>query len=121
VAPASFTGGLRGLGIDLWIPLGAVSLLRPGFDDLTSRGARSLFVFARLAPGAHPFGARRELDTLAEELHRTHGAVWANKAGRTRTLSVVPEDEARIFPQARDAVHILSGFGAMSCTDITPA
>jgi len=60
-----------GLSVDLWAPLGMVTLVGSA-SLLDSRGTRFLPVVGRLAPGADIGRAQDELDVIARDLQRLH-------------------------------------------------
>ncbi len=101
VAPAGFRGLVRGLDVDLWLPLRAHALARPDARLLSERGARALFVMARLKPGVEARQARAELDLLAAALHQAQPETWTDMRGAGRRLTLRAESEARVFPAAR--------------------
>ena len=51
VAPPGFTGSMRGIGLELWLPIEAVRRLEPGTETLDSRGSRGLSLVGSVAPG----------------------------------------------------------------------
>lgn len=104
VASRGFTGILRGLAEDAWVPLTMTPVLRPGTDDLTNRGNRSLFLFGQLKPGRSVVSAQAEARLVAGQLLEGYPDNWRNLQGTGRQLSVIPENEARIFPGARGPV-----------------
>lgn len=110
VAPAGFRGLLRGLDVDLWLPLRAHALARPGSSLLTERGARALFVMARLKPGVRAEQAQAELDLQAAALHRAEPEAWTDLRGAGRRLTLRTERDARVFPAVRGP---LGGFLAL--------
>ena len=106
VAPEGFTGLIRGLGADLWVPMMMHAQAVPGSDDLTQRGSRALFVIGRLAPGATIEQARARFGAIAADLHAGFRDLWTDVRGEPRAITVVPESGARVFPQAREPVVI---------------
>ncbi len=76
----------------LWLPLGP-------FANRTSREARTVSMFARLAPGASIDRARAELSTVAGMLAREHAATnedWSASILTLREWSV-PDDVTRVL------------------------
>jgi predicted permease len=108
VAPPGFTGVLRGPAPDLWAPLTAPGAISSG-DRLDSRGNRWLFVFGRLKPGVSGGAAQAQLTTLAKQLQQAFPANWTDLRQRTRTITVVPESLARLYPEVRGAFLGFSG------------
>jgi predicted permease len=110
VGAKGFTGITRGIGQDGWVPLTAVSRLKPGATDLVSRGNRSLFLFGHLAAGASLEQAEAQSRALSTSLLQEHPDHWRNLQGRVRPITLVPESKARlIFPGARGPILGVSG------------
>jgi predicted permease len=82
VAPPEFVG-VELAAVDVYLPLAAQRVVSPGLDLLSGRGDRFLKLVGRLAPGATPARAARDLGavmrTLAAEYPATNG-------GRTVTV-----------------------------------
>ena len=74
IAPAGFTGAVRGFLPDIWVPIMMHEQIRPpqgflqGRNILEERGARWLKVMGRLRPGLDLAEARAAMRTLAEQL-----------------------------------------------------
>ncbi|MFN8647822.1 MAG: ABC transporter permease [Gemmatimonadales bacterium] len=101
VAPPGFTGLLRGLGQEAWVPFGASGAVNPGNDFFTERGNRSLLLFGHLAPGATLTQAEGQAAVAARALREAEPAAWNTLEGTGRVLTVLPEAAARVFPDAR--------------------
>lgn len=92
--PQDFVGTTAGFPSELWLPLGAAATVEPSLHAfLADRGARELFMIARLRPGATVAGAGAGLDALAEALGREYPESDAD-----RTVSVLPASEVRLHP-----------------------
>ncbi len=104
VAPAGFTGLIRGLGFDGWVPITASPLLRSDPGLLTNRGDRGLMVFGHLAPGATLAQARAQAEALSLQLHTEYASAWTDRQEAARRITVLPEGESRLFPDARGPV-----------------
>jgi putative ABC transport system permease protein len=52
IAPAKFSGLVRGISCDVWVPMMMTPQMLRGDDTLESRGTRSLSLLGRLKPGA---------------------------------------------------------------------
>jgi predicted permease len=104
VAHAGFTGVVRGIGQDAWVPFGASPAINPGNDFYTERGNRSLFLFGHLAPGGSVAIARAQADQVARQLHVADPAAWSMLGGAPRTITILPEAEVRLFPDAHASV-----------------
>ena len=117
VAPRGFSGSTRGLGSDVWLPLGAAQVLEPGRDPMANRGSRGLFVLGRLLPGATPAAAEARLAAVARRLHAAHPEQWTDVTGAARVVTVLPERDARIFPSIQGPVRgflgVLMGVAAL--------
>ena len=105
VAPAGFSGMLRGISMDVFVPLA----MRPALtgESLDERGNRGLMLIGRLRPGVGIEDARADLALVARRLHASHADAWTNRLAEPRSVSVLPEDASRVLPQARGPV---SGF-----------
>jgi predicted permease len=109
VAPASLDGPVRGVQYDAWAPLSAEPILEPGSDDLTSRGARSLELVGRLAPGATLALVTQGADRLAADLFRQYPNHWRTVKNEGRRITVIPEADSRVAPNFRGAALGVSG------------
>jgi putative ABC transport system permease protein len=101
------TGLLRGLAVDLWIPLTARGLLKGDDHDLEERGDRGLFVLGRLAPGVTLASAQQRLDALAHALQAEFPNHWTDLHQQARRISVLPEPAVRVSPDARRPVALV--------------
>ncbi|MFI4946708.1 MAG: ABC transporter permease, partial [Burkholderiales bacterium] len=107
VGPAGFSGMLRGLSADIFVPLAA----RPGLGggSLEGRGNRGLMLFGRLRPGASVADAGAELGVVARRLHASYRDNWTNRLEQPRTVSVLPEDASRVLPAIRGPISAFLG------------
>jgi predicted permease len=103
VAPPGFRGMTRGMAVELWVPVTAPGAI-PSSDRLDRRGSRWLFVLGRLKAGVTARDAEARLAVLAGRLQQAHPDAWTDVRKQRRVVSVVPESQARIFPEARGAV-----------------
>jgi predicted permease len=101
VAPEGFTGTLRGIGTDVWVPIEQARRLSLGVADLNARGSRGLFVVARLAPGVSVAAAQARMTVVARQLLAAYGDRWSDLKGEGRRITVLSERAARVPPQAR--------------------
>jgi predicted permease len=101
VAPNGFTGSIRGLVNDVWLPasLGAYVGMGDGFYD--GRGDRSAFVYARLKPGVTIEQAQTRMQVVARQLHAAYPDAWTDVSKQGRRITLLPERETRIPPQVR--------------------
>ena len=115
VAPRQYTGMLRGLAIDVWVP----TMMRPAlegenFDRLTSRGNRNFFLVGRLKPNTTIDQARARFDRLTLEMREAHPEEWRPKREESGTIrehfvTILPESQTRIPPDAYTAAYALIG------------
>lgn len=83
VMPEDFRG--VGLGVDVWAPLGMISLVA-NVGILDSRGTRFLPVVGRLAPDATVEEAQAELDAIARELQQEHPDAHEDRYAQVQTF-----------------------------------
>jgi len=107
VGPAGFTGLIRGIGVDLFVPLAMDPSLTG--DALDSRGSRGLLLVGRLRQGARVEEARAELAVVARRIHASEPDQWTNRLGEPRTVNVLPEDASRVLPVARGPIAAFLG------------
>ena len=125
VARAAFTGLVRGLPAEVFIPVSLRSRYR-ATDPLGNRGARHLLLLGRLAPGASAEVVGAQLAVAAAALQGSHPQQWTDAAGRRRRVTVIPEWQARVMPAAREAVlgvsallAVVAGFVLfLSCANV---
>jgi predicted permease len=125
IAPPGFTGLMRGLAVDLWVPMTMAGAI-PSSDRLDGRGNRWLLLLGRLKPGLTAEAAQAELAVLAARLQKAYPDNWTDVKDKCRVITVVPENRARLFPAARGAVLgflalLLSVVGLvllMACTNV---
>ncbi len=95
VAPAGFSGSLRGLVVDVWVPASIGAYVGMGADAFTSRGDRGAFVYARLKPGVTIEQAQARMSVVARQLTAAYPGNWTD---------VTQEGPAHhAAPRARDA------------------
>jgi len=104
VAPAGFAGSLRGLAVEVWIPITAGSLIGQGDEDLTARDNRGTMLLARLADGVTIDQAQAAMSTLARQLAAAYPAEWLDVTRSGRRITLVPERDSRVPPQVRGPV-----------------
>lgn len=114
IAPPQYTGMIRGLGSDIWIPIAMMAAVdgRNG-DQLMGRGSRWLTLVGRLKPDTTLAQVRARFDLLAHDMQAAHPEEWLRKteSGRERTFSitVLPESETRIRPDMAPAAYAAVG------------
>ncbi|MFY9609329.1 MAG: ABC transporter permease [Blastocatellia bacterium] len=106
VAEEEYSGLLRGLAADLWVPAMMMNQAVPGSDNLVERGNRSFFVMGRLKPGVTLDQAQSNFGSIAEQLFKEWPQRWNNIRNEPRVISLVPESEARVMPDVRTPVVI---------------
>ncbi|MCH8948204.1 MAG: ABC transporter permease [Acidobacteria bacterium] len=104
IAPKEFTGSIRGVSLELWVPFSNAPLLMPRRNLIERRGARGLFLFGRLKPGYTAEQAQSNLRVIGQQLYEAHPNEWTNKKGQPRVVSVLPESQSRVPPVARGAL-----------------
>jgi len=107
VGPAGFTGLIRGIGADVFVPLAMDPSLTG--HALDSRGSRDLLLVGRLRQGARVEEARAELAVVARRIHASEPEQWTNRLGQPRTVNVLPEDASRLLPVARGPIAAFLG------------
>ncbi|HEX6649112.1 MAG TPA: ABC transporter permease [Pyrinomonadaceae bacterium] len=111
IAPPQYTGMIRGIEIDVWIPTMTMPLLDPRGETLvTSRGNRQYMLAGRLKPGTTIEQARARFDLLTRDMQAAHPEEWMSKqesTGKVREsfVSVLSESETRIHPAAMAAAY----------------
>ena len=116
VAPPQYTGMLRGLASEVWIPTMMMPLLEPTSGQATlSRLSRGLLLVGRLKPDATTLvQARARFDLLSREMQAAHPEEWRSKnegSGAVRELfvTVLPESETRVLPDMQTSIYALVG------------
>jgi len=114
IAPPQYTGMIRGLASEIWIPMAMMPAVEPiGDRTLTSRGNRGLFLVGRLKPDTTLAQARARFDLITRDMQAAYPEEWLNKneSGRVRALAitVLPESETRIHPTATVAAYAVFG------------
>jgi predicted permease len=99
---------MRGLGIDIWVPMMTMPLVAQRGERVLSRGNRGLRMVGRLKPETTIEQARARFDLLTQEMRAAHPEEWLSKhesTGRVResTISVLSESETRIPPDMHSA------------------
>ena len=107
IGPAGFSGLVRGIGVDLFVPVVMDQSLTG--DSLDSRGNRGLLLIGRLRAGAHVEEARAELAIVARRLHASFKDSWTDRRGEPRVVSVLPEDASRVLPMMRGPLSAFLG------------
>ena len=101
VAPEGFSGSLRGLVADVWVPAAIGAYVGMGRGNFTSRGDRGSFVYARLRPGVTIEQAQSRMNVVARQLATAYPQAWRDVTRQGRRVTLLPERETRIPPQVR--------------------
>jgi putative ABC transport system permease protein len=114
IAPPQYTGMIRGLSSEIWIPMAMMpAVAEMGDRALTSRGNRWMILVGRLKPETTLAQARARFDLLTRDMQAAHPDEWLQKqeSGRTRVsaITVLPESETRIHPGMYSAVYAVIG------------
>jgi predicted permease len=106
VAPPSFFGLDRGVSPELWLPSRA-----PTTASAEDRRTRSLWLIARLRPGASLAGAREEVAAVSRRLQSAHP-----ETNRNRQILVVRSETVRVLPDVDQPVRAgsLAGLGVVA-------
>ncbi|HEY0760962.1 MAG TPA: ABC transporter permease [Pyrinomonadaceae bacterium] len=111
IAPAQYTGMIRGLASEIWIPTAMLPAVdkQLGERGLTSRGNRWMIMVGRLKPETTLAQARARFDLLTRDMQAAHPDEWLskNESGRVRVsaITVLPESETRIHPGMQTAAY----------------
>jgi macrolide transport system ATP-binding/permease protein len=110
VAPPEYTGMLRGLAAEVWVPVMMIPRLGPA--DVNNRGDNWLFIVGRLKPEATLEGARARFDLISAQLREAYPEFWrqigANGATLEKSVTILPESETRIPPGEGAAAYAFS-------------
>jgi macrolide transport system ATP-binding/permease protein len=104
IAPPEYTGMIRGLAAEVWVPVMMIPRLEPADDmsRLNNRGANWLFIVGRLKPDATLEGARARFDLISAQLRGAYPEFWrqisATGATLEKSVTILPESETRIPP-----------------------
>ena len=102
VAPAEFTGLVRGIGSEMWVPM----MMRPALhlgDGLTNRGSRWMFSMGRLKPGVTLGQAQAELEAIARGLQKEYP-----DTNKDRNAGLVATREVKILPGLDRVLYTVS-------------
>lgn len=112
VAPPQFTGMLRGLACEIWVPAMVMPLLDPAHGRyLLTRDSKWATLVGRLKPGVSLERARSRFEVLSKEMQRNYPDEWLKDRGtekREVRVSVLPESEVRVHPSMRPVAYALA-------------
>lgn len=115
IAPPQYTGMIRGLASEIWIPMSMMPAVdRAGDRILTSRGNRWMILVGRLKPETTLAQARARFELLTRDMQAAHPEEWLSKSdstGRVRVSSIIvlPESETRIHPGMQSSAYAVLG------------
>ena len=114
VAPPQYTGMVRGLSAEVWVPMMMMPALDPAGDRILTRDDRGLVLVGRLKPDTTLVQAGARFDLLTRHMQAAHPEEWMQKndaSGLVRgsVISVLPESETRIHPTAKSAAYAVFG------------
>jgi predicted permease len=116
VAPQPYTGMMRGLAMDVWVP----AMMNPALEGrtdaalLTSRGNRWVTLIGRLKPNTTIDQARARFELLTREMQEAYPEEWLQKRaeagkGRVSFVNILPESQTRIPPDMYTAAYAFIG------------
>jgi putative ABC transport system permease protein len=112
VAPPQYTGMLRGLACEIWVPAMVMPLLDPARGRyLLTRDSKWATLVGRLKPDVTLERARSRFDVLSKEMQRNYPDEWLKERGsekREMRVSVLPESEVRVHPSMRPVAYALA-------------
>jgi len=104
IAPPQYSGGIRGLASEVWVPIMMGPQLEPRHSEgLLTRRSRWLVSIGRLKPNVSLAQARARFEVFSRELQAAHPEEWSSvrpETGRVRELfvTVFSERETRLPP-----------------------
>ena len=101
VAPEGFSGSLRGLVADVWVPTSNGPFVGLDRESLMHRGNRGTLAFARLKDGVTIDDARTRMNVVARQLLAAYPDYWTDVTRQGRRITLLPESQTRIPPQIR--------------------
>ena len=113
IMPPQYTGMMRGLASEIWVPAMMVPALEPSLGEsrLNSRRAKWVTMVGRLKPGTTIEQARARFDLLSKEMQAAHPDEWREKENNSVTeyfVSVLSESQTRVHPQMREAAYAVA-------------
>lgn len=113
VAPPQYTGMIRGLSAEIWVPMMMMPALDSSGDLVLTRLSRGLVLVGRLKPETTLTHARARFDLLTRDMQAAYPEEWMSKESsgevRTSAITVLPESETRIHPTAHSAAYAVFG------------
>jgi macrolide transport system ATP-binding/permease protein len=104
VAPAEFTGLLKGFATEFWVPIENQTILSAKErDGLKDRAYQQLETLARLKPGVRPVQALANLEAIAASLRQTYP-----ETNKDRSISLIPLKSIAVHPEVDATVKASS-------------
>ena len=94
VVEPRFSGSLRGLSPDIYVPMSMFEVVQPGADIFDERGNHSFFPTARLRDGVELPAVEAALGRIRDDLAARHPEDWRS----TADLVAVPTDDVIMNP-----------------------
>ncbi len=110
IAAPQYTGMLRGLASEVWIPLNVMPVVEPSRPRILTRDSRWLMLVGRLKSEVTIDRVRARFSLLSREMQQRHAEEWRwlrPETGTVRELfvSVLRERDTRVHPDVRDAAY----------------
>ena len=113
VAPPQYTGMIRGISAEIWVPMMMMPAMEKGGEAILTRNSRGLVLVGRLKPETTLTQARARFDLLTRDMQAAHPEEWMSKESsgpvRVSAITVLPESETRIHPSAHSAAYAVFG------------
>ena len=116
VAPRGFSGSVRPLLSDVWVPVATGPYVGTSAEVLSQRGDRGAMVYARLRPGVTIDQASARMKFVARQLNAAYPDSWTDVTRQGRRITLLPEKETRVPPQVRGPAL---GFAALLMVTVT--
>ena len=114
IAPPQYTGMIRGISAEIWVPMMMMPALNLNGDRILTRDNRGLVLVGRLKPETTLAQVRARFDLLTRDMQAAYPEEWMEKdessgQARAKAISVLPESETRIHPTAHAAAYAVFG------------
>jgi predicted permease len=122
-----FAGLLRGTPTDIFVPISMSAQIASRDAPLDNRGSRVLSLLGRLKDGVTVQQARRQFERIAEQQLAAWPRDWTSLSGKGRAITVLPENQSRIPPEASELALGITGLVtvvmllvlAVACANLT--
>ena len=106
IAPPQYTGMMRGLASEIWVPMMMTPRLEPEIGErlLTSRGNKWIILVGRLKPEVTIAQARARFDLMTQEMREAHPEEW-RQPNKEVSILVLSESETRVHPGMREIAY----------------